>query len=67
MKWIYAEIRNVYNQPIQSYRINPRYIIAADLNERKIIVDGLVEKVLYYPKEYDEEIYNIIYQLDKGE
>ena len=67
MKWIYGEIRNIYNQSIQSYRINPRYIIAIDLNDRKIVVDGLNEKVLYYPKEYDEEIYNIVYKLNKGE
>ena len=67
MKWIYGEIRNIYNQAIQSYKINPRYIIAVDLNERKLIVEGLSEKVLYYPKEYDEEMYNIVYELNKGE
>ena len=67
MKWIYGEIRNIYNQSIQSYKINPRYIIAVDLNERKLIVDGLSEKVLYYPKEYDDEMYNIVYELNKGE
>lgn len=65
MKWIYGEIRNIYNQPIQSYRINPRYIIAVDFNERKIVVDGLNEKILYYPKEYDDEIYNIVYEFDR--
>lgn len=65
MKWIYGEIRSIYNQAIQSYRINPRYIIAVDLNDRKMIVDGLNEKVLYYPKEYDDEIYNLVYEFDR--
>ena len=52
MKWIYGEIRNISDKPVQTYRINPRYIIAVDLNERKMIVDGLAEKTLYYSKEY---------------
>lgn len=67
MKWIYGEIRSVSNKIMQTYRINPRYIIAIDLNERKMIVEGLSEKILYYSKEYDEEIYNIVYELNKGE
>lgn len=65
MKWIYGEVRNISNKVLRTYRINPRYIVAVDLNNRELIVEGLVDKTLYYPKEYDNEVYNII--SDKGE
>ena len=38
MKWIYGELRNVNDRPLASYRINPNYIMAVDLNERKLII-----------------------------
>ena len=66
MKWIYGEVRNISNKVLKTYRINPRYIVAVDLNKRELIVEGLMDKVLYYPKEYDEEMYNIIYELNKN-
>ena len=63
MKWIYAELRNVNDKPLASYRINPSYIMAVDLNERKIVIKDF-QHPLYYPKEWDEEVYNLVY---KGE
>ena len=63
MKWIYAELRNVNDKPLASYRINPSYIMAVDLNERKLIIKDY-EYPLYYSKEWDEEVYNLVY---KGE
>ena len=66
MKWIYGEVRNISNKVLKTYRINPRYIVAVDLNDRELIVEGLVDKTLYYPKEFDEEMYSIIYELDKN-
>jgi hypothetical protein len=67
MKWIYGEVRNISNKVLKTYRINPKYIVAVNLNNRELIVEGLMDKILYYPKEYDEEIYNTIYELNKGE
>lgn len=66
MKWIYAELRNVNDRPLASYKINPTYIMAVDLNERKLIIKDF-EHPLYYPKEWDEEVYNLIYRFNKGE
>lgn len=66
MKWIYGEVRNISNKVLKTYRINPRYIVAVDLNKRELVVEGLMDKILYYPKEYDEEMYNIIYELNKN-
>ena len=67
MKWIYGEVRNSSNKLLNTYRINPKYIVAVDLNNRELIVEGLVDKTLYYSKEYDDEMYSIIYELNKGE
>jgi hypothetical protein len=50
MKWIYAELRNVNDKPLASYRINPSYIMAVDLNERRLIIKDF-EHPLYYSKE----------------
>ena len=63
MKWIYAELRNVNDRPLASYRINPNYIMAVDLNERKLIIKNY-DYPLYYTKEWDDEVYNLV---NKGE
>ena len=63
MKWIYGELRNVNDRPLASYRINPNYIMAVDLNERRLIIRDF-EHPLYYPKEWDDEVYDLV---DKGE
>jgi hypothetical protein len=62
MKWIYAELRNVNDHPLSSYRINPNYIIAVDLNERQLIIKDF-EDPLYYNQEDD----NLILKLIKDE
>ena len=59
MKWIYAELRNVNDKPLASYRINPSYIMAVDLNERKLIIKDY-EYPLYYSKEWDDEVYDLV-------
>ena len=59
MKWIYAELRNVNDRPLASYKINPNYIIAVDLNERKLIIRDF-EYVLYYNEEDDDSIFKLI-------
>lgn len=62
MKWIYAEVRNVNDHPVASYKINPNYIIAVDLNERQLIIKDF-EDPLYYTEEDD----NLILKLIKDE
>lgn len=64
MKWIYGELRNVNDKPLASYRINPSYIMAVDLNERKLIIKDY-EYPLYYSEEWDEEVYSLVYKGEK--
>lgn len=59
MKWIYAELKNVINIPLSSYKINPNYIIAVNLNERKLIIKDFTDP-LYYTKEDDNLILELI-------
>ena len=59
MEWIYAELRNVNDHPLASYKINPNYIIAVDINERKLIIKDF-EYPLYYNKEDDNLILKLI-------
>ena len=59
MKWIYAEVRNVIDRPLASYKINPNYIIAVDLNERQLVVKDF-EDPLYYTEEDDDLILKLI-------
>ena len=59
MKWIYAELRNVNDCPLASYKINPNYIIAVDLNERKLIIKDFTDP-LYYNVEDDNLILKLI-------
>ena len=59
MKWIYAELRNVNDHPLFSYRINPNYIMAIDLNERKLIIKDFSHP-LYYNKEDDNLILKLM-------
>ena len=65
MKWIYAEFRNVNNHPLSSYKINPNYIIAVDLNERQLIIKDFTGP-LYYNEEDDNLILKLVQdQIDK--
>ena len=59
MKWIYAELRNVNDRPLSSYKINPNYIMAVDLNERKLIIKDFANP-LYYNAEDDNLILKLI-------
>lgn len=62
MKWIYAELRNVNDRPLASYKINPNYIMAVDLNERKLIIKDFAD-----PLYYNEEDENLILKLIKDQ
>jgi len=59
MKWIYAEVRNVNDRPLASYKINPAFIMAVDLNAQKLIIKEF-EHPLYYNKEDESQIINLI-------
>lgn len=65
MKWIYAELRNVNDRPLASYKINPNYIMAVDLNERRLIIKNF-EHPLYYNKEDDNLILKLIQDQKDG-
>ena len=58
MKWIYAELRNVNDRPLESYKINPAYIMAVDFNKCKLIIRDF-EHPLYYNKEDEKQILNL--------
>lgn len=59
MKWIYAELRNVNDRPIASYRINPNFIMAVDLNKRQLILKDF-QHPLNYNEEDEEQILKLI-------
>ena len=59
MKWIYAELRNDYECPLASYRINPNFIMAVNLNERELIIKDF-QHPLNYNEEDEEQILNLI-------
>lgn len=59
MKWIYAELRDVNDYPIASYRINPKYVMAVNLNEQKLIIKDF-EHPLYYTEGSEELILKLI-------
>ena len=59
MKWIYAELRNANDRIFASYKINPNYIIAVDLNKRKLIIEDFPNP-LYYNEEDDNLILKLI-------
>lgn len=53
MKWIYAELRNIYDVPLETYKINPAYIMAVNLNKQQIIIRDFQHPLNY--REEDEE------------
>ena len=59
MKWIYAELRNVNDRPIASYKINPNFIMAVDLNKRQLILKDF-QHPLNYNEEDEEQILKLI-------
>ena len=54
MKWIYGAVMSAADTVMYSYRINPKYIKAIDLNKHTMIVDGMDHIFTYDEK--DEEI-----------
>ena len=59
MKWIYAELRNVNDHPLESYKINPNFIMAVNLNKRELIIKDF-QHPLNYNEEDEEQILNLI-------
>ena len=54
MKWIYGAVMSVAETVMYSCRLNPKYIIAVDLNIRTMVVNGMKDIFTY--KEEDEEL-----------
>lgn len=54
MKWIYGAVMSMAGTVMYSYRLNPKYIIAVDLNNQTMVVDGMEESFKY--REEDEEL-----------
>ena len=59
MKWIYGELRNVLDHPVGSYKINPDFIMAVDLNTHRLVIKDF-EHPLYYTKDEEELIRELV-------
>lgn len=59
MKWIYGEARDILLEKTVSYKINPKYIIAADLNKRVLLVQDL-DFPLHYTEDWDKVVYDLV-------
>ena len=59
MEWIYGERRSVTDKKAGSYKINPAYIIAVDLNHRELIVKDF-PCPLYYNDHDEDSIIKLI-------
>ena len=62
MKWIYGAVMSAANTVIYSYKINPKYIKAVDLNTHTFIVEGM--KDIF---EYREDDKDLIWKLIGGD
>jgi hypothetical protein len=54
MKWIYGAVMSAAGTVMHSYRLNPKYIIAVDLNNQAMVVNGMKDIFTY--REEDEEL-----------
>ena len=59
MKWIYGAVMSAANTVMYSYKVNPKKIIAIDLNRRLMIIEGLND-VLKYSVEDEDLILKLI-------
>lgn len=59
MKWIYGAVMSAAGTVMYSYRLNPKYIIAVDLNNQAMVVNGM-DYVFTYRKEDEELILKLI-------
>lgn len=53
MKWIYGAVMSVADTVMYSYLVNPKKIIAVDLNRRLMIIDGLNDALKYNTEDED--------------
>ena len=54
MKWIYGAVMSVTGKVMYSCRLNPKYIVAVDLNNQTMVVDEMKDIFTY--REEDEEL-----------
>ena len=54
MKWIYGAVMSVTGKVMYSCRLNPKYIVAVDLNNQTMVVKGMKDIFTY--REEDEEL-----------
>ena len=54
MKWIYGAVMSAAETVMYSCKLNPKYIIAVDLNNQTMVVDGMKDTFTY--REEDEEL-----------
>lgn len=54
MKWIYGAVMSVAGTIMYSCRLNPKYIVAIDRNNRTMVVNGMKDIFTY--REEDEEL-----------
>ena len=59
MKWIYGETHNVLLGETRTYKINPKYVIAVDLNKRVMLVQD-IDCPIYYTEDWDNIIYDMV-------
>lgn len=59
MKWIYGAVMSAANTVMYSYKINPRYIIAVDLNRHIMIVKDM-DDILKYNEEDEALIMKLL-------
>jgi len=62
MKWIYGAVMSAANTVMYSYKVNPKKIIAIDLNRRLMIIEGLNDAL-----KYDIEDEDLILKLIGGD
>lgn len=62
MKWIYGAVMSAANTVMYSYKVNPKKIIAIDLNRRLMIIEGLNDAL-----KYDVEDEDLILKLIGGD
>ena len=59
MKWIYGETNDILLGETRSFKVNPKYIIAADLNKRILLIQDL-DFPLHYTEDWDDVICDLV-------
>ena len=59
MKWIYGETNDILLGKTRSFKVNPKYIIAADLNKRILLIQDL-DFPLHYTEDWDDVVSDLV-------